>query len=239
MQERDVFSENAAGWWDPEGPFKMLHRMNPVRLAFIKRAVGQLSGRRILDYGCGGGLFSELLCQNGADVTGVDTSAPTIASAQSHALQNGLDIDYIHGTIDTLSERYFGKNAFDMVCAIECLEHVEQPKRLVSSLCSALKPGGFAVFSTLNRSWYTYMMGIIAAEYLLGWVEPGTHAHNQFIKPSELVKMARQSHLTLKDMAGMQFHLNDQRFHLDDDVSLNYIVCFQKPINISPVLECL
>lgn len=238
MQEQDVFSDNAASWWDPEGPFKMLHRMNPVRLAFIKQAVGQLSGRRILDYGCGGGLFSELLCQNGAEVTAVDISAPSITSARAHAQQNGMEIDYIHGTIDTLSEQYFGDNAFDIVCAIECLEHVEQPKRLVSSLCSALKPGGFAIFSTLNRSWYTYVMGIIAAEYLLGWVEPGTHAHNQFIKPSELAKMARQSHLTLKDMAGMQFHLSDQGFHLSNDVSLNYIACFHKPIHANVDPEC-
>ena len=238
MQERDVFSENAAGWWDPEGPFKMLHRMNPVRLAFLKRAVGQLSSQRILDYGCGGGLFSELLCQNGANVTGIDISAQSIAFAKAHARQSGMEIDYQQGTIDDLPERYFRRDAFDVVCAIECLEHVERPHRLVSSLASALKPGGYAIFSTLNRSWYTYVMGIIAAEYLLGWVEPGTHAHDQFIKPSELAKMGRQSGLTIVDIAGMSFHLNDQAFHLCDDVSLNYIACFQKPKRQSQVNEC-
>jgi 2-polyprenyl-6-hydroxyphenyl methylase/3-demethylubiquinone-9 3-methyltransferase len=228
MQEQDVFSRSAESWWDTDGPFKMLHKMNPVRLAFVKQTLSNLGQLNILDYACGGGLFSELLCRQGAHVTGVDTSAASIHFAKQHAIENELRINYVHGTIDDLDERFFAQDAFDAVCALECVEHVDRPEQLIASLASALKPGGHLFISTLNRSWYTYCMGIIAAEYLLGWVEPGTHNHGQFIRPSELANMCRRAQLDIKQMAGMTFDMSNQSFLLSDDVSLNYIVCLQK-----------
>ena len=228
MQEQDVFSRSAESWWDTNGPFKMLHKMNPVRLAFVKQNLSNLGKLNILDYACGGGLFSESLCQQGARVTGVDTSAASIHFAKQHATENDLCINYIHGTIDDLDEQCFAQDAFDAVCALECVEHVDRPEQLIASLTSALKPGGYLFISTLNRSWYTYCMGIIAAEYLLGWVEPGTHNHNQFIKPSELANMCRRAQLEIREIAGISFDMSKQSFLLSDDVSLNYIMCLQK-----------
>lgn len=228
MTQQDVFSRKAEEWWDRRGAFKMLHTMNDCRMAAIIDTVGPLKHKSILDYGCGGGILAESLAQQGAKVTAVDISQESICIATQHARAQGLDIEYIQGTIDELQGVYFDDKPFDMVCALECLEHVEHPQRLIESLVSGLKKGGYAVFSTLNRNMYAYLMGIVAAEYLLGWVEPGTHEYEKFIKPSELVKMARRAGLELQVLQGMTFDMRTQLFTLTHDVKLNYIAFFQK-----------
>ena len=225
---QDVFSKNAEAWWDAKGPFKMLHRMNPIRFAFIKQHVHGLAEKRILDYGCGGGILSESLAKEGAFVLGMDLSAESIAVAKNHAQKEGLAITYQAGAIDQLDSRYFDREPFDVVISLECLEHVQYPARLVASLASCVKPGGHVVLSTINRNLYAYIFAIVCAEYLLGWVDPGTHVYQDFIKPSELVSMARDAGLTLKVMQGMVFESKTQNFVLSDDVSMNYMVLFQK-----------
>lgn len=225
---QDVFSKHADKWWDADGPFKMLHRMHPHRLECITDSVGSIKGKRVLDYGCGGGLLSESLCQLGADVVGVDQSDEVIKVARHHANKSGLSIDYISGDIDQLDDKYFSNEKFDMVCALECLEHVAHPKRLIACLSSCLKVGGYVAFSTINRNMYGYLLGIIAAEYLLGWVEPGTHEYAYFIRPSECVAMARSANLELQVLNGLSFNMSQQDFYLSSDVSLNYIAIFKK-----------
>lgn len=226
----DIFSKNAAAWWDLEGGFKMLHRMNPTRLTFIKENLGDLTGKRILDYGCGGGLLSESLIREGARVLGMDLSTESIAVAKEHAVFSGLAADYQVGTIDQLDNRYFEQEPFDIVVSLECLEHVQYPERLVASLSSCLKPGGYMVLSTINRNLYAYFFGIVCAEYLLGWVDPGTHVYQDFIKPSELVAMGRDAGLSLHVMQGMVFDVKSQAFFLSDDVTMNYMMLLQKKL---------
>ncbi len=225
---RDVYSDNAQSWWDDEGPFKMLHRMHPHRLAYLLRHLSEVQDCHILDYGCGGGLLSESLAQLGAKVVSVDQSARTIDFARAHAVQMNLPIHYVHGTVDTLDDRYFSYDCFDAVCALECLEHVQSPQRLMVSLSSCLRLGGYAFFSTLNRTLLSGLFGIVAAEYLLGWVEPGTHEYDKFIKPSELVSMAHAANLELVDLQGISFNVRTQDFYLSRDVQINYMAVFRK-----------
>ena len=225
---RDVYTAQAAYWWDKNGPFKMLHRLHPTRFALIVSQVDDLSGKYVLDYACGGGFLAESLVQAGAEVVGLDINERCIEVAQAHAKQSGLCIDYRCGDIDSLISSYNKKKVFDMVCALECLEHVAYPRRMVESLASYLGPGGYAVFSTINRNIKSYLLGVIAAEYLLGWVEPGTHEHNRFIKPSELVEMCRNAGLQLYYLAGMCFDLKTQTFHRSDCVDVNYLAIFVK-----------
>ncbi len=228
MTEQDVFSRKAEQWWDLEGPFKMLHKMNACRTHTIQKSIRDLKGKTVFDYGCGGGILAETLSSMGAKVTGMDMSRESIEVARAHGQKKSTGVNYLHGTIDDLDDRYFSDAQFDVVCALECLEHVTYPERLVASLSGCTKEGGYAVFSTINRSLYTYLMGIVAAEYLLGWVEPGTHEHAKFIKPSELVKMSKNSGLELEELEGMSFSMRDQDFSLSNDVSLNYIAIFKK-----------
>jgi len=206
----------------------MLHVMHQCRLDYIKMQLPSLNGLTVLDYGCGGGLLSESLCQLGATVMGMDMNSPSIEVAKQHAQQEGLQIDYQNGTIDDLGDEYFSSKAFDIVFALECLEHIRHPKRLIKSLSGALKNGGYMVISTLNRNITSYLLGIIAAEQLLGWVEPGTHDHHLFIKPSEMRKMCSEHGLQLKDLSGMSFDTKTQAFSITNDVSLNYIMVFKK-----------
>lgn len=227
---RDVYSDNAKNWWDKQGPFKMLHRMHPHRLACLLNHLPELSDAHVLDYACGGGLMAESLCRLGARVVGVDQSAEIIDAARSHALADKLAVTYIHGTIDSLDDVYFIDDPFDVVCALECLEHVQSPERMLASLSSCLKPGGYAVFSTINRTALSTLFGIFAAEYLLGWVEPGTHEYDKFIKPSELVRMGESSGLSLIDLQGISFDTKIQDFYLSDDVTINYITVFRKTV---------
>lgn len=206
----------------------MLHAMHQCRLNYIKVQLPNLSRLTVLDYGCGGGLLSESLCQLGSTVVGMDMNAPSIQVAKQHALEQDLQIDYLNGTIDDLGDEYFSSKAFDIVFALECLEHIRHPKRLIKSLSGALQKGGYMVISTLNRNITSYLLGIIAAEQLLGWVEPGTHDHHLFIKPSEMRKMCSEHGLRLIDLSGLSFDMKTQAFSITNDVSLNYIMVFKK-----------
>ena len=224
MAEDNIFDEHAPYWWDASGPFQMLHRMNPVRLQFLTDALNDVNGLRILDVGCGGGIFCEALAARGAKVTGIDVSEQSIAVAREHAESMGLDIDYRVMEVESLPDN----ESYDVVTCLEMLEHVTMPQNLIASMVRKLLPGGYFMASTIHRNFFSYFKLIVAAEYLLGFLPKGTHAYDAFIKPSELVAYCRHEDLTLVKLSGMDFIHADQSFRCSDDVSSNYMAIFQK-----------
>ena len=223
-----VFDQDAAFWWDAEGPFKMLHRMNPLRKDFVAKHI-DCAGKTFLDVGCGGGLFCESLVDLGAEVYGIDESQASIEVAKAHAKLSNKRIDYTKAELLAFAKKKIGaKQHYDAIAALEMLEHVEDPQRIVNALSHMLKPGGYAVFSTINRNLWSFFGAIIAAEYLLGWVQEGTHQYPQFIKPSELVNMAEKSGLFLQVLQGISLDFAQKKFNVTEDVSINYIALFQK-----------
>lgn len=237
-KEIDHFSKDSADWWNPDGPFKPLHRLNPARLSFIRetlvnhfnlddRKIKALSGLSILDIGCGGGLISEPLARIGANVTGLDADATGIKTAKAHAKAENLEIEYICGAAEDLAD---GKRKYDVVLALEIIEHTSSPEEFVSLCTKLVKKGGIVIFSTLNRTPKSYALGIVAAEYILRWVPAGTHQWNKFVKPSELADMAENEGLKLLDVKGMMFNPIKNEFSIHpSDVDVNYFLVAEKP----------
>lgn len=233
----DHFSKDSADWWNPNGAFRPLHRLNPARMGFIRemavahfglndREIKVLKNLSVLDIGCGGGLVSEPLSRLGADVTGLDADETGIATAISHAEDEGLEINYICGTAEDLAGK--GRK-FDIVLALEIIEHTASPEDFVSLCASLARPGGLVIFSTLNRNWKSYALGIVAAEHVLRWVPPGTHQWKRFVKPSELGAMAENSGLSVLDVKGMIFNPLKNEFSIHPhDVDVNYFLVAEK-----------
>lgn len=219
------FAALSGGWWDDSGPFKTLHAVNPVRLRFIEQHCA-LSGKSVLDAGCGGGLLSEAMARAGAVVTGLDAGESAIAAASMHAAQAGLHIDYRCALLENVMEEYAGR--FDVITCMELLEHVPDPARIVADCAQALQPGGRAFFSTLNRTPKAYLLAILGGEYLLNLLPRGTHDYRKFIRPSELARWARGSHLELKALAGQHYHPFNNTAMLTHDVSINYLAAFTR-----------
>lgn len=220
------FERIAQRWWDAHGEFRALHTMNPVRADYIDRRV-QLSGKRVLDVGCGGGLLSEAMYKRGAQVTGIDLGEATIEIAGLHALDAALDIRYLRESAEGHVRRHPG--SYDVVTCMEMLEHVPDPATVIRTIAALLKPGGHAVFSTLNRNLKSYAMAILGAEYLLKLLPKGTHTYAQFIRPSELARWARAADLELLDISGLQFHPLTRQCSLGADVGVNYLMHVRKP----------
>jgi 2-polyprenyl-6-hydroxyphenyl methylase/3-demethylubiquinone-9 3-methyltransferase len=220
------FERIAQQWWDERGEFRALHTMNPVRLDYIERRV-QLSGKRVLDVGCGGGLLSEAMYKRGAQVTGIDLGATTIEVAALHALDSRLDIRYVRESAEQQVQKHPG--SYDLVTCLEMLEHVPDPAAVIKTIADLLKPGGHAVFSTLNRNPKSYAMAILGAEYLLKLLPKGTHTYAQFIRPSEIARWVRAADLELQDITGLQFHPLTQQCSLGADVDVNYLMHVRKP----------
>lgn len=222
------FGALAADWWDPKGSSAMLHRLNPVRLAFLRDAIDghwdgdpnerrPLAGKRALDAGCGAGLLAEPLARLGAAVTGVDAAAENIAAAQTHAAGAGLAVDYRHGEIGSLD---IGQ--FDLVCAMEVIEHVADKALFLRELAARLAPGGLMVLSTPNRTARSRLVMIELAERL-GAIPRGTHHWDDFATPDELGELLDQAGLTMGEPRGIAFSPG-KGLHLSSDLSLNYIV---------------
>jgi 2-polyprenyl-6-hydroxyphenyl methylase/3-demethylubiquinone-9 3-methyltransferase len=226
------FERMAAEWWDPQGTFKPLHLMNPVRLGY---AVQQIAGRfgrdpkadrpfaglRLLDIGCGGGLLSEPMARLGAEVVGADAAARNIPVARLHAEKSGLAIDYRHATAETLAEQ---GERFDIVLNMEVIEHVADPRDYLRSIHALLKPGGLHVCSTLNRNVKSYMMAIVGAEQVMRWLPRGTHDWRKFITPDELFGMLREAGLRPVDRMGLVFNPLAWSWRLSErDLSVNYV----------------
>ena len=221
------FEAIADRWWDPEGEFKPLHQMNPLRLAWIERYSAGLAGKKVVDVGCGGGLLAEVMAGLGAQVTGVDMGREPLQVARLHALEQGIEVTYRQSTAETLAEEYPGH--FDVVTCMEMLEHVPDPASVVAACARLCKPDGHVFFSTINRNPKSWLLMIAGAEHLLRLVPKGTHEHSKFIRPSELGRYAESAGLLLQHLRGVTYTPLTGTCRLSDDVDVNYLLHTQKP----------
>lgn len=229
-QEINNFETIADKWWDINGPLKPLHKLNPTRIGYIKRQIcdhfgkdfedfNALQGLSVLDIGCGGGLVCEPLCRLGADVTGIDAGAKAIETATAHAQDSGLNITYACETSDQHTDQY------DVVLALEIIEHVDNVDQFVQSVLARVKPNGLVIFSTLNRTAKSFALGIVAAEYILRWLPHGTHSWKKFLKPSELARHIETNDFITTDITGLIYNpLIDQFSLSDQDIAVNYFM---------------
>ena len=224
-QEIQKFDALAHDWWDPEGPFKPLHDLNPLRLAFIQNGC-TLANQNIVDVGCGGGILTEALAQFSQQVTGLDQAQAVLAIAKEHAKPLANPPHYECITIEEYASKHAG--TVDVITCMEMLEHVPDPYATVEALSTLLKPGGHLFCSTLNRTPTAFLKAIIGAEYILRLLPKGTHDYARFIRPSELTQWANMSQLSLKKMKGISYHLLSKTFSLSTDVSVNYLIHFTK-----------
>lgn len=220
------FSDLAARWWDPEGPMRALHDINPVRLEWIER-LAPLAGRRVIDIGCGGGVLAEAMALRGAAVTGIDLSGKPLRVAQLHALESGAEVEYREASAEALAAEL--PSAFDVVTCMEMLEHVPDPASVVAACATLVKPGGSVFFSTINRNAKSFALAIVGAEYVLNLLPRGTHEYAKFIRPSELIAHARAAGLELNDMTGMQYNPFSKTAKLGPDADVNYLVACRRP----------
>ncbi|MDP8079811.1 bifunctional 2-polyprenyl-6-hydroxyphenol methylase/3-demethylubiquinol 3-O-methyltransferase UbiG [Phocoenobacter skyensis] len=219
------FEKMAQSWWDPNGDFKPIHLLNPLRVSYIAEKSNGLFGKKVLDVGCGGGILSESMAKMGAQVTGLDMTTEPLNIAKQHALQNGLEIDYQQITIEEFVTQQQSQNAekFDVITCMEMLEHVPDPLSIIQSCKVLLKPDGVLFFSTINRTFKAYMLVIIGAEYVLKMLPKGTHEFDKFIKPAELLNWCDQAELNCNEIVGYHFNPLTEKFRLNNDVSSNYI----------------
>jgi 2-polyprenyl-6-hydroxyphenyl methylase/3-demethylubiquinone-9 3-methyltransferase len=214
------FEALAHRFWDSEGEFKPLHRLNPVRAGYVASRA-KLAGAQVLDVGCGGGLLAEELARRGASVTAIDMAPTMIQTAQLHAAASGLAIDYRVQDANELADRQ--PQGWDVVCCMEMLEHVADPEAFLGVLARLVKPGGSLFVSTLNRNVRSFLLAIVGAEYVMRLLPRGTHEYERFIRPAELAGWARRAHLALVHTAGLHYDPFRDRCELNSDVSVNYI----------------
>jgi len=226
-EEIAKFEAIAAEWWDADGRFKPLHRINPLRLDYIDEALS-LQGKQVLDVGCGGGLLAESMAQRGALVTGLDRSPKALGVARTHAEQGDVKLDYVESDAETWAQEH--SNQYDAVTCLEVLEHVPDVPRTVAACANMTKPGGLFFFATLNRTPTSYLKAIIGAEYVMGWLPKGTHEYARFIRPSEMHTALNQAGLEIQDICGMSYALWSDKFSLSSDLSVNYLGVARKPV---------
>jgi len=220
------FDDQAARWWDLDGPSRALHDLDPERLAFIQERA-PIAGKRVLDLGCGGGILSESLARAGAHVTAIDLSAEQIAVARLHALESGLDIDYRH--IDSASLARELPGSFDVVACMEMLEHVPDPAVILADCARLLKPNGDLFLSTINRGLRSFAFAIVGAEEILKLLPRGTHRYAQFIKPHELARGLRGAGFEVLGLAGLHYDPIRRRAWRNNDVAVNYLMHGKRP----------
>jgi 2-polyprenyl-6-hydroxyphenyl methylase/3-demethylubiquinone-9 3-methyltransferase len=231
------FARIAKTWWDPEGEFRPLHKLNPARLGFIRdrlarhfgrdiRAVKPFAGLRLLDIGCGGGLVSEPVARLGFAVTGIDAGEAMLEVARGHAAASGVTVDYRRSTAEDLAA---SGARYDAVLALEVLEHVADPKLFLAAAAGLVTPGGAFVASTINRTAKAFLFAILGGEYVLRWLPRGTHDWGKFVRPSELAAGLRPHGLALQDMSGLVYHPLADRWALSPDLDVNYLLFATKP----------
>lgn len=224
--EINQFDSQAAFWWDLNGPFKTLHQINPTRLKYITDQV-KLSGLKVLDVGCGGGIFSEALAATGAEVTGLDLSQSSLQTAKLHLHESGQKVAYELQSVEDFAAA--NPASQDVVCCLEMLEHVPNPEHIIDACLQAVKPEGWLFLSTLNRTPKAMLLGIFAAEHVLKIVPKGTHHFEQFIKPSELVNSIQNKHLDIIDLSGMRYNPITQTASIHStDLDINYFLTARK-----------
>ena len=220
------FGALAHRWWDPTGEFKPLHDINPLRLAHIAAQCGGLDGKSVLDVGCGGGILAEAMAQAGAQVTGIDLSAPALAVARLHQLESGSAVAYRLIAAPTLADER--PATFDLVTCMELLEHVPDPSAMVAACSRLTRRGGVVVCSTINRNPKAYLFAVLGAEYVLRLLPRGTHDYGRFLKPAELAAFGRHAGLELVDLTGMTYNPVARTYRLEPDTSVNYIAAFRR-----------
>ena len=219
--ELEKFSQLAHRWWDPQGEFRPLHDINPLRLEWIERHA-HLAGKDVLDVGCGGGILAEAMARLGARVTGIDLSDKALRVAELHLLESKLEVRYEKA----MAEAYAAKHpaAFDVVTCMELLEHVPEPESMVAACARLVRPGGLVFFSTINRNPKAYLFAVIGAEYVLKLLPRGTHDYMRFIKPSELARWSRAAALRPDELIGMTYNPLTRRYRLGGDCDVNYLL---------------
>lgn len=232
------FSAIAAEWWDPRGPFAPLHRFNPARLDVVRReavdhfgldprAIRPFEGLSLIDVGCGGGLLSEPMRRMGFSVTGLDASAENIGVARQHATEVGLDVAYRAATVEQMVAE--GAGPFDVVLAMEVVEHVTDPRTFLLDCARLVKPGGMMFVATLNRTLKALALAKVGAEYVLRWVPPGTHDWRQFLKPDEVRLMLSEAPLAVRGPIGLAYEPLNDRWRETDDADINYMMVATRP----------
>ena len=224
--ELDKFGALANRWWDPEGPQKALHALNPVRLQYVK-ARATLSGAAVLDVGCGGGLLSEALAKEGAKVTAIDLAPELVKVAKLHRLESKVEVDYRLQPVESLATEH--AESFDAITCMEMLEHVPDPGAIISACAALLKPGGRLFLSTLNRTPAAFALAIVGAEYVARLLPKGTHHYKDFIKPAELAAWLRDAGLELEDVSGLAYEPWRNGARLIGRTDVNYLACAVKP----------
>jgi 2-polyprenyl-6-hydroxyphenyl methylase/3-demethylubiquinone-9 3-methyltransferase len=219
------FDSLSSRFWDAQGEFRPLHILNPVRAQFVAERAA-LAGARVLDVGCGGGLLCEALARAGAKVTGIDLAPGMIEVARLHAAEQGLDITYKVVPAEQIAAA--SAAAFDVVTCMEMLEHVPDPERMVGTLGTLVRPGGAVFVSTINRNLKSFLLAIVAAEYLLNLIPRGTHEYERLIRPSQLDRWARAAGLSLRELAGLEFNPLTSSCHLSRDPSVNYLAHLER-----------
>ncbi|HMI76344.1 MAG TPA: bifunctional 2-polyprenyl-6-hydroxyphenol methylase/3-demethylubiquinol 3-O-methyltransferase UbiG [Steroidobacteraceae bacterium] len=220
------FASLAQSWWDPAGPSKPLHELNPLRLRYVDRAAS-LRDARVLDVGCGGGILSEAMARSGARVLGIDLSQAVLDVAELHALEAKLAVEYKAIAAEELAAATPG--SFDLVTCMEMLEHVPDPAAMLSALATLAKPGGNVIVSTLNRKPMAFAVAILGAEYIARMLPRGTHEYLKFIRPSELARWGRAAGLELIDLTGITYNPLTRAFRLSPNTDVNYLAHFRRP----------
>lgn len=226
------FNRLAETWWDPHGPMRPLHRFNPVRVQFIRdltanhfsrniRSEEPLRGLTILDIGCGGGVLSEPMARLGASVTGLDPADKNLAVASQHAQQQGLSIDYRPSRVEELAEN---GETFDVVLAMEVVEHVADVNAFVEATCAVVRPGGLLVMATLNRTAKSFALAIVGAEYILRWLPKGTHDWHKFVTPDELATSITRNGLVITQRIGVTYNPLRDQWRQSSDMAVNYML---------------
>jgi 2-polyprenyl-6-hydroxyphenyl methylase/3-demethylubiquinone-9 3-methyltransferase len=216
--ELEKFSRLAARWWDPQGEFRPLHDINPLRLDWIA-GHAPLVGKTVLDVGCGGGILTESMARRGARVTGIDLSEKALRVAELHLLESKLDVQYKYSSVEDCV------GAFDVVTCMELLEHVPDPASMVGACARLVRPGGHVFFSTINRNPKSYLFAVVGAEYVLGLLPKGTHDYQRFVKPSELAGWCRTSGLRSEELIGMTYNPLSRVYSLGRNCDVNYLLC--------------
>jgi len=220
------FDALAARWWDPDGDFRPLHQINPLRLDYIRQRAN-LDGGKVLDVGCGGGILTESMAAKGALVTGIDMAEKPLAVARLHQHETGAEVEYLRTTAEALAAQRAGE--FDVVTCLEMLEHVPAPQTVIAACTALVRPGGDVFFSTINRNPKSFLFAIVGAEYLLRLLPAGTHEYEKFIRPSELDTWAREAGLELAGSIGLHYNPITREYSLGGNVDVNYLMHFRRP----------
>ncbi|WP_341750704.1 bifunctional 2-polyprenyl-6-hydroxyphenol methylase/3-demethylubiquinol 3-O-methyltransferase UbiG [Candidatus Tisiphia endosymbiont of Sialis lutaria] len=239
--ELEKFSKISNQWWQEDGEFKILHKINPIRIGYIVDKIKEhfnvqddllpCSNLEILDVGCGGGLITSPLCKLNGIVTGIDALQSNIDIAVQHASEQNLNIQYLKSTVeelvysDDLNKKQY---KYDVVLCLEVIEHIDNPGDFIKNLASLVKPNGMIIISTINRTVKSYMLAILMAEYLLNWVPKNTHDHSKFLKPSEIYSMFNDNNIGLKELKGLTYNIVNGCWQLSDDIDVNYFAYLTK-----------